>query len=84
MQHLAVYDVLRSFDFLREQKEIDKNNIIVVGESMGGRYGIIASAIDNRIKGVIGISTSGFHISINPLIEGNDYMISVDADNYIR
>ncbi|MBS3075593.1 alpha/beta hydrolase [Candidatus Pacearchaeota archaeon] len=84
MQHLAVYDVLRSFDFLREQKNIDENKIAVIGESMGGRYGIIAAAIDRRIKGVIGISTSGFHVPVNPIMDGNNYIVSIDVDNYIK
>jgi uncharacterized protein len=83
MQHLAVYDVLRSFDFLMKINEIDKNNIAIVGESMGARYGLIASAIDKRIKGIVAISTSGFHVSINPLAEGNNYLLSIDPDNYI-
>ncbi len=83
MQHLAVYDVLRSFDFLNEAKEVDKNRISIVGESMGARYGLIASAIDKRMKGIVAISTSGFHINLNPLAEGNDYFLSIDPDHYI-
>jgi len=85
MQHLAVYDVLKSSDILRNFKEaeIDKENIAIIGESMGGRYGIIASALDKRIKGIIAISTSGFHIESNPLIPHNNYLISIDPDYYI-
>ncbi len=83
MQHLAVYDALRSFDVMKEFKEINKNRIGIIGESMGARYGIIAAAIDKRLKGVVSISSSGFHIGINPLQPGNDYLVSVDPDNYI-
>jgi dienelactone hydrolase len=93
MQHIMVYDVLKSFDLLREIKAgelskvsdifIDKDNIIIVGESMGGRYGIIATALEPRIKGVIGISTAGYNIKANPIIEHNSYSLSIDPDNYL-
>lgn len=85
MQHLAVYDVLRSYDVLREFKEaeIDGENVAIIGESMGARYGIIAAAIDKRLKGVIAISTSGFHVELNPLNPANNYLVSVDPDHYI-
>ena len=85
MQHLAVYDVLKSFDVLRNFKEaeINKENITIIGESMGGRYGIIAAAIEKRLKGIIAISTSGFHIESNPSIPYNNYLLSIDPDYYI-
>lgn len=82
IQHLSVYDGLRAFDVLREIKVVDKNNIAIGGESMGGRYALIAGAIDERIKGVVVISTAGFHVpeSNEPY---NDYLISVDPDHYV-
>jgi len=82
IQHLAVYDALRAFDVMREFKNINKGSIGFVGESMGGRYAIIATALEKRAKGVIAISASGFHIPINQE-KGNNYMVSIDPDNYI-
>lgn len=81
-QHLMVYDVLASFDVLKEIDTIDKDNIALIGESMGGRYAIIAAAQDDRIKGVIGISTSGFGI-FNDGTKQNSYLLSIDPNNYI-
>lgn len=83
MQHLSVYDGLRAYDILREVEKIDENNIAIVGESMGGRYALIAGSIDKRLKGVLVISSSGFGIDVNPLSVGNDYMVSIDPDHYI-
>lgn len=85
IQHLSVYDVLKAYNVLREFKDerINKEKIGLVGESMGARYGIIAAAIDKRIKGVIVISSAGFHININPLQQENDYLVSIDPDHYI-
>jgi len=84
VQHLSVYDALAATDVLRDIKEINQNQIVMIGESMGGRYALIATALDIRIRGVIGISTAGFHIPNNPDDPGNNFMRSIDADQYIR
>ncbi|MDO8517451.1 MAG: alpha/beta hydrolase [Nanoarchaeota archaeon] len=85
IQHLSVYDALRTFDVLRSMKNIDKENIGISGESMGARYAIIAAAIDKRLKGVIAISASGFHITRNSAsdLKQFSYLTSIDPDNYI-
>jgi len=82
VQHLSVYDALRAYDVLKEIKGIDKNSIAIAGESMGGRYAIIAGAVEKNFKGVIAISSAGFHVkkSSEPY---NPYLLSVDPDHYI-
>ncbi len=60
IEHKMVFDALRSVDVLRQDPRIDATRIATVGESNGGRFAIIAAAIDPGIKGVIGISTSGY------------------------
>ena len=82
IQHLSVYDALRAYDVLKDIDGIDKENIVIAGESMGGRYAIIAGAIEKRFKGVMVISSSGFHIKKdnNPR---NSYLLSIDPDHYI-
>jgi fermentation-respiration switch protein FrsA (DUF1100 family) len=82
IQHLSVFDALRSFDVLRDIDGIDKDNIAIVGESMGGRYAIIAAALDPRLKGVIGISTSGFDVKKDNS-PYNSYLLSIDPDHYV-
>lgn len=82
IQHLSVYDALKAYDVLKKISNIDKNNIAIAGESMGGRYAIIAAALDKRLKGVIVISSSGFHIQ-NESMSYTPYLFSVDPDNYI-
>jgi len=84
VQHLVVYDVLQASQVLREFKEEKVGEVGIIGESMGARYGLIAAAIDKRLKGVIVISSAGFHIDINPLQEGNNYLVSIDPDHYIK
>lgn len=84
IQYLSVYDVLRTYDVLKQVKKVDSNNIIIIGESMGGRYATIATALDNRIKGLILISSSGFNIQYNSSEEYNGFLLSIDPDQYIK
>lgn len=84
MQHLAVYDSLAAYDVLKKVNGVDSNNIAVAGESMGGRYAIIAAAIEKRFKGVIGISTSGFGVKKDLSVPYNSYLLSIDPDDYIK
>jgi hypothetical protein len=83
IQHLSVYDALAAYDVLRSIKNIDKANIALAGLSMGGRYAIIAAALDKRIKGVIGIATSGFHVKEDMSVAFNSYALSIDPDHYV-
>jgi uncharacterized protein len=82
IQHLGVYDVLAASDVLRNIKNIDRKNIAIIGESMGGRYALIASALDEKLKGVITISSSGFHFKDDSQAY-TPYLLSIDPDRYI-
>lgn len=61
-EHKMVYDALAAAEVLRNQPKIDTNRILYVGESNGGRFAIIACALDPKSCGVIAISTSGYGI----------------------
>jgi hypothetical protein len=82
IQQLSVYDGLASTDVLRDIKGIDKNNIAIAGESMGGRYAIIAAAQDKRFKGALIISSAGFNFKKTGQ-PYDSYLISVDPDHYV-
>ncbi len=60
IEHKMVYDALAAAGILRLQPGIDPDGIIYAGESNGGRFAIIASALDARSRGVLAISTSGY------------------------
>ncbi|MBR9704335.1 alpha/beta hydrolase [Candidatus Pacearchaeota archaeon] len=83
IQHLSVYDVLRSYDVLKEIEGVG-DEITLLGESMGGRYSLISAAVDKRINGVIAVSSSGFEMSYDPNNPTSVYMMSIDPDNYIH
>jgi len=73
---LFIYDALKAFDLLYNDKRIDKEKIIFTGESLGARTAITAAAMEKRSKGAIVFSTAGFN-SRHP------FVILVDPDNYI-
>jgi fermentation-respiration switch protein FrsA (DUF1100 family) len=58
-EHKMVHDALAAAEILRNQPQIDPNRILYVGESNGGRFAVIACALDPKARGVIAISTSG-------------------------
>ncbi len=81
--HLMVFDALRAVAVLRRLPEVQKQKIIVMGESMGGRNALIAAALDARILGVFGISTSGFGIVSDKTSQGT-FLASIDPDSYVK
>ncbi len=89
VEHKMVYDALRSVDVLRQDPRIDAEKIAIVGESNGGRFAIIAAAIEPGIKGVIGISTSGYdtesYILMNNIRDETTirFYRSIDPDTYL-
>ncbi|NJD52689.1 MAG: alpha/beta hydrolase [Candidatus Methanoperedens sp.] len=87
VEHKMVFDALRAVDVLRQEPSIDPDRIAIVGESNGGRFAIIATAIDPGISGVIGISTSGYDIEsqINDIRDENiiRFFRSIDPGTYL-
>ncbi len=78
-----VYDGLRGFDVLWSEPDIDRNKIFVAGESMGGRFAIIAAGIEPRISGALLLSTSGYGFPAQDNPVAAEYLNSIDPDNYI-
>jgi len=88
VEHKMVFDALRAVDVLRQQPSIDPERIAIVGESNGGRFAIIAAAIDPTIAGVVGISTSGYGTE-SQIGEIKDESVirfyrSIDPETYLK
>jgi dienelactone hydrolase len=88
-EHKMVYDALAAAEILRAQPDIDPDRIIYVGESNGGRFAIIACALDPKALGVIAISTCGYGtgsaISSGKLQDPDmiRFFKSIDPDTYL-
>jgi cephalosporin-C deacetylase len=46
----VIMDCIRAIDFICSRPELDQNNIMVSGGSMGGFLAIATAALDNRVK----------------------------------
>lgn len=60
LEYKMVYDALKAADVLAAQPEIDPERLAILGESNGGRFAIIACALEPSLRGVVGISTAGY------------------------
>lgn len=88
VEYLMIYDALKAADVLSVQPEIDPEKLAIIGESNGGRFAIIACALDPSLKGVIGISTSGYgteEIDSAGVADSEAYRFyhSIDPDTYL-
>lgn len=88
VEYSMVYDALKAADVLAAQPEIDPKKLAILGESNGGRFAILASALNPSLKGVIGISTSGYGTEEIDSSLANDpeayrFYRSIDPDTYL-
>ena len=87
VEHKMVFDALKAVDVMRQHPKIAANNIAIIGISNGGRFAIIATAIDPSIKGVVGISTSGYDVesynSTQMTVNQTRFLRSIDPDIYL-
>jgi len=64
-----VDDTIAAIDYLSQRDDVNMTRFAVVGMSLGGWGVVAAAARDDRIRAVI---------SINPLVDPNDYVIGDD------
>lgn len=83
VQHRMVYDVLRAYDLLRGLPQADSSRIYIAGESMGGRFAVIAGAMEPGIAGLLLISTAGYGLPQQGNPEAERFLKSIDPDHYI-
>ncbi len=83
VQHKMVYDALRAYDLLKTLPRADGSRIYIAGESMGGRFAVIAGATEPGISGLLLISTSGYGLPFQGDPEAYRFMKSIDPDNYM-
>ena len=88
LEYKMVYDALKAADVLAAQPEVDPEKIAILGESNGGRFAIIASALEPSLKGAVGISTCGYGTSgLDPKNAGGPetyrFYRSIDPDTYL-
>jgi fermentation-respiration switch protein FrsA (DUF1100 family) len=88
IEYKMVYDALKATDVLSTQPEIDPEKLAIVGESNGGRFAIIACALEPSLRGVVGISTAGYGTGEIDSSQAKDpdvyrFYRSIDLDTYL-
>lgn len=81
-QYTMAQDVLSAASALSQIKEINKKKIVVLGESMGGRFAIISAALDKRIKAAIIISSAGYNFRAGNKLQ-DDFISYINPNSYI-
>ena len=84
VQSKMVHDSLAGFDVLNSLPEADSKKIYMSGQSMGGRFAIIAGSIEQDVAGLLLISTSGYGLPVTPLQNMTDFLAYIDPDSYIE
>ncbi|MFH1107034.1 MAG: alpha/beta hydrolase [Candidatus Micrarchaeota archaeon] len=82
-QYLYFHDALLAFDYLRSRPDVNPSSIVVAGESMGGRAALVAGGIEPGVRGVLGISTSGYGRPQMEDANASLFIRSVDPDSYV-
>ena len=82
VQHRMVYDGLRAYDILKSRPEVDASRIYAAGQSMGGRYAMIAASIEKGIAGALIISSAGYDFGQQPA-EVTRFLNSIDPNHYV-
>jgi len=89
-EHKMVYDALAAAMILRDRPEIDRDRIIYAGESNGGRFAIIACALDKEARGVLAISTCSYGTAAAIASAGSAldidsarFYLSIDPESYL-
>ncbi len=88
LEYTMVYDALKASDVLAAQPEIDHGKLAILGESNGGRFAVLACALNPSLKGVIGISTAGYGTGETGPSHADDpdayrFSRSIDPDTYL-
>jgi len=83
VQHLYVFDALRSFDLLKSAPFVDKSRITIAGESLGGRIALIATSIDRNVLGAMAISAAPLKLRLTNQTLQDAFAKSLDSEHYV-
>jgi predicted esterase len=80
--YLSVCDMIHAEQYLSDRYGVP---VYAIGESNGGRYAAIATALDPGYDGFIGVSTSGFgRAGLGYEGDARRFLLSVDPDLYVE
>lgn len=84
----TVIDVRRAVDYLQERGDIDKDRIYYIGISMGSIQGVLATAVEKRISGLVTVVGGGNFAECNPLYKAmpskKDLLDIMEPTNFVK
>ncbi|MFH1538107.1 MAG: alpha/beta fold hydrolase [bacterium] len=84
----TVIDVRRAVDYLQERDDIDGDRIYYIGISMGSIQGVLVTAVEKRIKGLITVVGGGNFTECNPLYKAmpskKDLLDIMEPTNFVK
>jgi fermentation-respiration switch protein FrsA (DUF1100 family) len=75
-------DVLKAFDVLKKFP-VNHGKVFLLGESMGGRFAVMAAAVEPKIAGVIVVASAGYGLPSGNTLKETSFLRAVDPDYYI-
>lgn len=83
----TVVDIRRAVDYLQKRDDIEKNRIYYIGISMGAIQGVLATAVEKRIKGLVTVVGGGNFLECNPMYKAmpgpKDLLLVMEPLNYV-
>jgi dienelactone hydrolase len=83
-QYAQIYDVLLGYDYVRSRKDLDGGNVSVLGESMGGRFAIIAAGIEPGFKAAFVVSSGPYGLDAGDNADAIGFVDSVEPATYVK
>jgi uncharacterized protein len=83
-QYAQVYDILLGYDYLQSRKDLDGGNISVLGESMGGRFAVIAAGMEPGFKAAFVVSSSPYGLNAGNNTAAIRFVDSVEPATYLK
>jgi uncharacterized protein len=83
-QYAQIYDVLLGYDYIRSRKDLDGGNISVLGESMGGRFAVVAAGIEPGFKAAFVVSSSPYGIDAGNNRDVQKFVDSIEPATYLQ
>ena len=83
-QYAQIYDILVGYDYLQSRKDLDGGNISVLGESMGGRFAVIAAGMEPGFKAAFVVSSSPYGLDAGNNTDAIRFVDSVEPATYLK
>jgi dienelactone hydrolase len=83
-QYAQIYDVLLGYDYVRSRKDLDGSNVSVLGESMGGRFAVIAAGIEPGLKAAFVVSSGPYGLDAGNNMDALRFVNSVEPATYLK